>query len=264
MSVCGPFFTAPGGHPVSTFVTDHPSWPEEATRQVTDPEIAREEVRLLGEAGVDFIKVVLSSCPWPYRDPSPRLDSEVFLAIVEEAQGLGLPVAVHTDTPEDVTEAVTAGAYSIEHGVTTGELDEDLAALIAETGAYYVPTMTWTPGYSSSTVADLVDRISLLREAGARVAVGTDAAVSSTVWGTTLYRELRYMIRAGYEPMDALMAATAVNAEMLGWSDRLGTIEPGKLANLIAVEGDPLEDIAALREVRLVVLNGVVVRSSGD
>ena len=94
-------------------------------------------------------------------------------------------------------------------------------------------------------------------QAGVRVGVGTDYVGFPPEYAV---RELAQLVQAGMTPMQAIQAATRVNAELLGWEDRLGTVEPGKLADLMAVEGDPLEDISALERVRFVLVGGRVAR----
>lgn len=266
ISTCGAAFTAPNGHPIATIWPDDPWMVEHTLRTPTDPDQARVEVQLLDEAGVDLIKVVVTACGWDSR-VCDRIDVDVLNAIVDEAHALGLQAAVHTDSREDIVDAINAGADTLEHGYTVeGELDDELVALIVDSGVYYVPTMSTVPAYAPTNLNDLVDRVSTLREAGARIAVGTDAGedMFSATWGVSMRHELMATVMAGFTNMEAIIAATAVNAELMGWSDDLGTIEPGKIADIITVAGDPLEDMNAIFDVRLVVVGGVVVRTGEE
>jgi imidazolonepropionase-like amidohydrolase len=265
IATCGPAFTAPGGHPISTLWGNDPWLIENAARIPLDPEEARAEVRLLAEAGVDLVKVMVTACGWLEDGSCPRIDLVVLDAVVDEAHALGLVVAAHTDTREDIVDALGAGVDSIEHGLTAGELDDDLVALIVDSGAYLVPTISTVRSYAPATLDELIARLARLRQAGARIAVGTDSSrgTFAATFGASFPHEIEYMVQAGFTPMEAIVTATAVNAELLGWSADTGTIEPGKIADLVAVAGDPLEDLEALYDVQLVVRDGVVVRSGG-
>ncbi len=145
--------------------------------------------------------------------------------------------------------------------MTFGVLDRGLARQIAQSGTVYVPTVVVASNYSPEPLSSFIERLTLLRKAGARVVVGTDAENPAAVWGVTLHKELQHMVTAGYTAMEALIAATRHGAEHLGIAEQVGTIEVGKQADLIAVAGDPLVDITALADVRLVLRSGRIVRS---
>jgi imidazolonepropionase-like amidohydrolase len=259
LKIAGALFTHPNGHPITTlFKNQSQEFIDASTRRPVTPEAARREVRALAAAGVDHIKAVLTACT--SLDGCGRLDPTVLAAIVDEAHASGLRVVVHTDEPEDVRDALAAGADGVEHGVTEGELDQSLAEQLAADGVFYVPTVTVAEVYSSSTREEIVARLALLRTAGVKVVPGTDAENFGVTWGASLHRELIRMTEAGYGTMEALISATRLAAEHFGMGDELGRIAVGMLADLIAVKGDPLVDLAALADVRLVVVDGEVLR----
>lgn len=259
LAIVGPGFTPPGGHPVDTLYKGDEYLINNAIRAVTDPAEARAEVKKLAQVGVDLIKVFVTACEgW---GTCQRIDLKVLAAIVSEAHAQGLRVVAHTDANQDVRDAIDAGVDGVEHGVTVKQLDADLPQVIAKAKVYYVPTLGAAAIYGPCSDKELVERLSLMRQAGVRVVVGTDADAVIATWGASVHKELVYMVMAGYTPMEAIIAATRTAAEHLQWQDRLGTIEPGKLADLIAVNGDPIKEISIVHDVRLVVKDGKVVRS---
>ena len=193
------------------------------------------------------------------------------------ARQRGLPVAVHATAAEAVKWAVEAGAHSIEHGYL---LDEEAAALMAQRRVYYVPTLSLshltrdqarTPdehAYCAEHVLpdgfreranrfapDHDESFRLAREAGVTIASGSDQGPPREA----ALLEIELLARAGLGPHGAIVAATRTAARVCRAEDRLGTVEPGKLADLIAVTANPLEDIAHLRRLALVVSAGRVV-----
>ena len=202
---------------------------------------------------------------------------EELTAAVRIARQRGVPVAVHATAALAVKWAVEAGAHSIEHGYL---LDEEAAALMARRGVYYVPTLALshltrdqarTPpeeAYCAEHVLpdgfreranrfapDHEASFRLAREAGVKIASGSDQGPPCEA----ALLEIELLARQGLGPHGAIVAATRTAAEVCGAADRLGTVEPGKLADLIAVTANPLEDIASLRRLALVVKDGRVV-----
>jgi imidazolonepropionase-like amidohydrolase len=202
---------------------------------------------------------------------------EELAAAIRIARQRGLPVAVHATAAQAVKWAVEAGAHSIEHGYL---LDEEAAALMARHGVYYIPTLAlshltrdqartahehaycaehalpdgfreranrFAPGHGAS--------FRLAREAGVRIASGSDQGPPREA----ALLEIELLARAGLGAHGAIVAATRTAAEVCRASDRLGTIEPGKTADLIAVAADPLDDVAHLRRLLVVVKDGRVV-----
>jgi imidazolonepropionase-like amidohydrolase len=189
-------------------------------------------------------------------------------AVVEEAARHGVKVAAHAHGAEGILAAVGAGVNSIEHG---SMLTDDAIALMKERGIYLVPTTALRdielPNLPPALLAKRrsiqeVAKESLRRaiRAGVRIALGTDAGVLPH--GTNA-RELAALVDRGMQPVDALRAATVNAAELLGVNDR-GVIASGKVADLIAVAGDPLADVGVVREVKWVMKGGVVYDAPGD
>lgn len=259
----GPCFTAPGGHPVATLSGDAPAI------EVEDEETARMEVRRLAEKGVDAIKAVLETGGGRKLPPSPipRLSPDVLHAIVEEAHRNGLPVTVHTHRADDVRLAVEAGADGVEHGVWDARLDGDqIANLLLQRNVYYTPTLAAVELHQGpNALAVAKQNLQRLYNKGIRICVGTDTLVSAMPTpGLSTIREMELMAEAGLPPGRIIRAATRDAADLLGLQSELGTIEPGKIADLVVVDGNPLKDIAALRQVHTVVQSGSIVYDASE
>ncbi len=195
---------------------------------------------------------------------------EEMKAIVGEAHRLGRKVAAHAHGGEGIKLAVLAGVDSIEHG---SYIDDEGIKLMKEHGTYLVPTLylgDWfLENYQRFNIPEamVAKARQVMPEArknvarafaqGVPVAFGTDVPVFPHGLNA---REFGVMIKLGLSPLQALQAATVNASRLLGWEDRVGAIEPGKFADLIAVEGDPLKDITELERVRWVMKGGTVVR----
>ena len=187
-------------------------------------------------------------------------------AIVEEAHRLGHKVAAHSIGSDGIAASLRAGVDSIEHG--DGYTDE-LLDLTAKQGVYWCPTVMVGAYVAPGRGGNWVKMVDLERKAfgqgvkkGVKIVLGTDAGgFPWTDPNLNEAKEFRYYVDYGMTPMQAIRSATSLGAEMLGWSDRLGTIEPGKLADLVAVTGDPLADIGELERVRFVMKEGVVYKN---
>ena len=235
-------------------------------------EQALAHVRKLAAAGVSWVKVCAGGGVVPGPDDESVVEGspEVLAAIVGEAHRLGLKVAAHAQGPAAITAAVRAGVDSIEHGSL---VDEPAAKLMVERGTWLVPTfyrLRWRreAAAAAGAPAAAIERAAANAEKvrdrqrraialGVPVALGTDATVIPYGLGA---REVAALVELGMTPLQALQAATTRAATMLGWSDRVGSLKPGHFADLVAVEGDPVADPAALERVALVVKGGVVVR----
>jgi imidazolonepropionase-like amidohydrolase len=198
-------------------------------------------------------------------------DDEV-AAIVATARLYGKKVAVHAHGSDGVRLALAAGVDSIEHGTV---LDDEALELFRKSGAWYVPTLATVNGYLERIAADpnaysaevraKVDwRIRItgesLRKAvprGVKIAFGTDAGVSRHGRNAD---EFELMVKYGMTPAQALAAATVNAADLLGMAAAVGSLEPGKRADLIAVDGDPLADVTLLKQVQFVMKGGVVFK----
>ena len=196
-------------------------------------------------------------------------------AIVETAHLYGRKVAVHAHGADGIVMALNAGADSIEHGTM---LDEAGVRAFLKSGAYYVPTLSTVNGYTERLAANpkaysgevlkkIQWRIGVtgksLRFAhgrGVKIAFGTDAGVSKHGRNAD---EFELMVEHGMSPMEAIVAATVNAADLLGLADDIGTLEAGKAADLIAVDGDPLQDVRALKQV-VFVMKGGQVKAGGE
>ncbi len=263
----GPTITAPGGHPAGTIYKGNRYIVENATRQISDVDIAREEVRRLSEGGVDCIKAIYSDIdPNNISHRVPKLPLRVLEAVSKETHERGLRLMVHTGSPGETLEAVKAGADSIEHGILPGadsfEFSEDLVKMMLDKGIWFVPTLAISWAYQNSYPSlffGLKQTCKRLHDAGVKVAAGTDSGTPGVVIGKGLHKELELMVEAGMSPMEAILAGTSCASANLGKAGDLGTIEANKLADIIAVSGDPLKDIRNTTEVVLVIKDGRIM-----
>lgn len=232
---------------------------------------AREEMK----AGAACIKLMASGGVYGHAEEpgSPQLTPEEMRAGVEEAHKAGRRVAAHAYSTAAISNALEAGVDSIEHG---SFLDRDTAEMMRETGTWLVPTMSvyaamsekgpelGAPEYIQRKTAEVLEAsrraFRLALDAGVPMAAGTDCGAPGHPHGT-LREELKLMVEAGATPQQALKFGTSGAARLLGLGDELGTLGPGKRADVLAVGGDPLRDIHALDEVRLVLRDGVEVAS---
>lgn len=234
---------------------------------------ARKAARTLLKQGVDVIKVMATGgVMTPGVEPgSPQLTEEELRAAIEEAHKAGRRTATHAQGTAGVMNALRAGVDSVEHGIY---LDEACVDYMAEHGVYFVPTLV-APYYivshgvaagipefavrkAEQTYEAHLASFDLARRRGVRIAAGTDAGTPMNPHGSMVI-ELELMVKAGLSPEEALHSATTVAAGCLGLEKEIGTIETGKVADLVLVEGDPLVDIGALRQVRRVVARGSLV-----
>lgn len=237
------------------------------------PADCRRAVRELVRSGVDVIKItatggVLSNTA---AGVGQQFFDDELVAIVEAARMMGRKVTAHAHGVTGVDSFLEAGGASIEHGTY---LDENSIRLFRETGAFLVPTVLagatvaemaenqdWMPGpireKSLQVGPQMLDMVRRAHEGGVRIAFGTDSGVSSH--GDNA-REFELLVEAGLTPMEAIRTATVHAAEHVEMADRIGTIEAGKLADIVASDRDPLADISTLREISFVMKNGVVYK----
>jgi imidazolonepropionase-like amidohydrolase len=221
------------------------------------------------KAGSDWIKVYASRGSFDSVDTTQTVTFEEMKAIVDAAHALNRKVAIHSYGPSGVKDAVRAGADSVEHGI---DLDDETLAEMARRGTVWVPTIDHNRyyvdakddyGFKPEAIGPLQEYIAKNLEsarraikAGVRLGMGSDAVYSMFGQNT---RELEWFVKAGMTPEQALKSATLTGAELLGVEDRLGRVAPGFLADLVAVEGHPLQDIGALARVKWVMKDGRVV-----
>jgi imidazolonepropionase-like amidohydrolase len=222
--------------------------------------LVRAEIRL----GVDLFKTSASGGAAGHKEELwwRNYTAEELAALVDEAHAVGKRVAVHSHTAEATKRALRAGVDTIEHGT---ELDEECLALFQETGAFMVPTISIrseraragrAAGRAPAEVVRKYEHVAASGdkwfrracEVGVQMALGTDTYRSlRDYWGKNAY-ELELMVERGMSPADALLAGTRNAAAALGALDRLGTLEPGKLADLLVVEGEPDRDVRVLQD----------------
>jgi imidazolonepropionase-like amidohydrolase len=185
-------------------------------------------------------------------------------AIVDEAHRLGKKVAAHAIGSDGIGAALRAGVDTIEHGdaITEAQMDE-----MVKRGVYWVPTLTVlvyvAPGRAGTwpkMVENVKTTFAKALKKNVKIAFGTDAGGFD--WKEiNEAREFQYYVEYGMSPMQAIRTGTSVAAELLGWSEKLGTVEAGKWADLVAVSGDPLKDISELQRVKFVMKGGVVYKN---
>lgn len=253
MNVVGPIFTAPRSHPTRDGKDPNNSGiGGKMTFQSNDPASVRREVNRLAKRGVDGIKAVLHSTAADSEQPLPTLSRSTLNEIIQTAKENNLWTAVHVGPQGDTGIAAELGATTVEHGVRMGNLidDETLRSLL-ENDVVYVPTLGREPlGHLN---------IPALFENGVAIGVGTDTNNAEMSFGESYHLELEHLVEAGLPPADVLIAATRNGARGIGSLDDLGTIEVGKYADLLIIQGEPWIEIKDLRKIKAVILDGRIV-----
>jgi len=302
--VCGPMFTTEGGH--GTEYTQYvPKMMQDQVKAqlVRVPKTAaeaRQQVDELKKRGVDGIKAILES-GFGAGMLFNRMDVAIFQAVAAEARARNLPLAVHTGDSRDVTDAVDAGASSIEHGSWRDKIPDEVLAKMAHDGIYLDPTLGVAEAYSQyfAGKSDVLDnslvqqtvsasvlkstrdfvlggkavdpakaaifskafaqaRENLVRawKAGVPLAMGTDSGNPLVFPGPSMHHELKLWVEAGIPAAVALQAATGNGAALVRAANRIGGIRKGMDADLLLVDGNPLQDIGAIERISLVVFKG--------
>jgi imidazolonepropionase-like amidohydrolase len=233
----------------------------------------RLQVRTNVKYGADVIKICATGGVLSLNDDveSPQLTQEEMNAVVDQAHTMGRRAAAHAHGAEGAKRAVRAGIDSIEHG---SFLDDEALTLMRQKGTYFVPTLlagnSLVPLFGKGLLDPRQERKAKLavkrieetfRSAvakGVKIAFGTDAGVFQHGRNA---EEFALLVRYGMAPIDALRASTSVNSELFGVSDSLGTLEPGKIADIIAVPGDPTAEIGQMQKVFFVMKEGLIYRN---
>jgi imidazolonepropionase-like amidohydrolase len=271
MLASGPPLSITGGHGDENFLAPQFNYSDEGVANGVDAVMAK--VRENIKYGADLIKFMATGGVLSEGD-NPALEQyspEEMKAIVETAHGLARKVAAHAHGSLGIKDAVLAGVDSIEHGSYIN--DEDIA-LMKQRGTYLVPTVfleDWLAanyqhlGFTQSMTEKMnmvlpiaKKNLSHAFKEGVKVAFGTDAAVYPHGLNAG---EFAAMVKMGLPPLVAIQAATVNAADLLGWSDRVGTLEPGKFADIVAVDGDPVANVSTLEHVRFVMKGGEIIKN---
>jgi imidazolonepropionase-like amidohydrolase len=235
--------------------------PPTGAQPISGVEEARRAAREQLSHGADLLKLYAD---WDH----PTLTVEEMRAAIEEAHKARRRVAVHAVSSEAIRNALAAGADSIEHG---HKADREALELIKKQGAFLVPTIGFSevavedaPNEGARQVRDaqrqsLRKMVGLAHKLGVKIVSGFDASTARDQGRNAL--EVVALHRAGLPPIEAIRAATSRAAELLGLQEHVGTVEPGRYADLIALSGDPLADVTELQRVRFVMKGGTVLRN---
>ena len=268
MLVAGAYVTITGGAGAVTGFAPDVTLPWDLHYgEANSPYEVRERIRALAGQRVDVIKMFATGAILTHNsNPAAReATPEELQAGAEEAHNFGLKLAVHAHGAEGIKAAVRAGAASIEHGTL---MDDEGRKLMVQHGTYLVPTLEVRECIGSNYPAEFVAKANRILSAqlenfrkavaaGVKIGFGTDIGVCP--FGQN-GREFNLMVQNGMTPMQAIIAATLADADLLGLADRLGSISKGKLADLIAVRGDPLTNVRLLEDVRFVMKQGTIYR----
>ena len=273
MYVAGAYITITGGAGAMTGMAPDIQLPWDFHYgEANSPWEVRQKIRLLAHDGVDHIKVLSSGAVLTHgsNPKSQEFTPEELQAAVDEASHFGLRVAAHAHSPEGIKNAIRAGVASIEHATM---IDDEGITLAKQHGTYldmdiYDEECIQEQGRNGTMPADFLEHDRELGElhrqnfrkavkAGVKLSFGTDAGVCD--YGTA-GKQFAFMVKYGMTPLQAIQAATSSAADLIGRSAEIGSIKPGKYADVIAVSGDPLQDIHLLENVQFVMKEGTVYK----
>jgi imidazolonepropionase-like amidohydrolase len=276
MYTAGKIIASTGGHgdPTNGYREGLSIEPQVTEGVVNGKDECIKAVRQQYKDGADLIKITASGGVLSLEKDGtgPQFSEEEIRAIVETAKDYGMPVAAHCHGAEAMKRAIRAGVTSIEHGTL---MDDETISLFKKYGTWYVPTIiagksvadsAKKPGYFPDVIAAKAMAIGPIIQgtfgkaykAGVKIAFGTDAGVYAH--GKN-WLEFVYMTEAGMPILEAIKCATVNAAELIGVSDKVGTIEKGKLADIVAVDGDPSQDAHVMGNMKFVMKDGVVYKN---
>jgi imidazolonepropionase-like amidohydrolase len=259
-----------GGYPLEGYAPEITV--PKGSQLIDGPVEARKAARQQLDHGADWIKVYMTHRSWLDANGNlvsqPTLTLEELKAIVDETHGWGKKVACHAYNGAGLQRSLDGGCDSIEHGL---ELSDAQIAQMVKQGTWYVPTLQvyytdWDPADTDSGKRDrkrvAVHGVSFTKalRAGVKIAFGTD--VGGFGWSQPIAEEFLREVQFGMTSMQAIQSATSRAAELLGQRGLVGVIAPGAYADVIAVAGDPLADVGALKNVQFVMKDGVVFKSA--
>jgi hypothetical protein len=251
-------FSTPGGHGAEGGRGDF------HTQEVQTPREARSAVRRFAAYRPDLLKVFTDGWRYGADTDMTSMDEATLAALVDEAHKLGLKVVTHTVSLEKAKIAARAGVDIINHGIGDAALDEEALRIMKSKATGYVQTLAVYEPRSGSTSAprarrwmNLMKNGRLALDAGVILGAGTDAGMTGTWHGSSTLRELELMVQGGLSPLQAISAATGNSAKLLGVEKDRGTVEVGKLADLVLIDGDPAGQIKDIHKVSRVWLGGV-------
>jgi imidazolonepropionase-like amidohydrolase len=271
MLVSGPALSITGGHCDENLLPFE--WHAQSEGVADGIEAVQHKTREIIKYGADLIKICATGGVLSHGDnpQASQFTLEEMKAVVADAHRLGRKVAAHAHGAQGIRWASEAGVDSIEHG---SYIDDAAIAEMKKNGTYLVPTlylMDWffenaeKIGMPPELIAKGREVMPAARKnvarafaAGVKVGFGTDAAVYPH--GLNAH-EFAVMVKLGLTPLQAIQSATINDADLLGWSDKVGTLEPGKWADMVAVDGDPLADVTTLERVKFVMKGGEVVKN---
>jgi imidazolonepropionase-like amidohydrolase len=273
MFVAGAYVTITGGAGALTGLAPDIGLPWDLHYgQADSPWEVRQVIRKLAQNGVDHIKILSSGAVLEHgsNPNSQEFTLEELQAAVDEASHFGLRVEAHAHSTMGIKNAIRAGVASVEHA---SMIDDEGIALAKVRGTYldmdiYDEECIEQEGREGQIPADFLqhdaelgqiqrDNFRKAVKAGAKMSFGTDAGVCA--YGTS-GKQFAFMVKYGMTPMQAIQAATSSAADLLGHSDIIGSIKPGKFADIIAVSGDPLQDVSVLENVSFVMKDGKVYK----
>ena len=274
MQVAGIYLTIPGGGG-DLVIPGHPESEIPARLRAgvaRGPEQFRQKAEIAVAGGADLLKVIASGAVFAYggEPGEPEMTPDEIAAVAKVAHSHGLKLVAHAHGARSIREAILAGADTIEHAslidAETIELarQHQVALSMDVYNGDYTDTEGRRQGYpeeflrkNTETTEAQRQGFTAAHEAGVPIVYGTDACIYPHGLNA---RQFPIMVERGMTPMEAIQSATSVAARFMGWSDRVGSIAPGRYGDVIAVKGDPLQDIRRLQDVAVVVKGGVVVR----
>ena len=265
-----PYVSGSGGHPLNTVFMSDEEIEKNACIIIDDDTDIESAVKAVCEMGVDWIKVFYAHInKMDYPNYVPRLSRSVLERVIRAAHRLGKPVMVPVDDPDEMLEAAMSGADCIEHMIGVGagkaQLSLELIELLKSRNVTVVPTMVSIQRFDDKLEGaapvweDLKAAVKKLKDAGVPLAVGCDSGIPLVGHGEGVHDELMFFVEAGFTPREAICAATLGNAKLLQMDDKTGSLEPGKMADVILLGSNPLEDISNTKDIRLVIMEGRVV-----